>query len=213
MSIGQAGTAAAAAPAVTPYVGRAVARLDGPAKTTGQARFAAEHAYPDLAYAALVHATIARGRVTDIDTAAARAVEGVIDVLTHENAPAMNPPGKVSLLNLSSIATSTSVNYLATDEVHWNGQPIAVVVAETPETARYAASLVRPTYQRLPAAVDFAAEAPNAVPDKGIPLLAGPVEKGNAAAALTAAPFSVDLEFSTPQHNHNAIEPHATTAV
>ncbi|MGH3306461.1 MAG: xanthine dehydrogenase family protein molybdopterin-binding subunit [Nocardioides sp.] len=196
-----------------PYVGRAVARLDGPAKTKGEARFAAEHDYPDLAYAALVHATIARGRITSIDTADALAVPGVIEVLTHENAPAMNPPGKVSLLRLSSMATSTSVNYLATDEVHWNGQPIAVVVAETPEAAQYAASLVRPTYQQLPAAVDLAAEAPNAVPDKGIPLLAGPVEKGNAAAALAAAPVSVDLEFSTPQHNHNAIEPHATTAV
>src|ERR671921_1128248 len=125
----------------------------------------------------------------------------------------MNPPGTMSLLKPSSIAVSTSVNYLATDEVHWNGQPVAVVVAETPETARYAASLVRPTYSQHPAAVDFAAEAPNAVPDKGIPLLAGPADKGNAVAALAAAPFSVDLEFSTPQYNHNALEPHATTAV
>ena len=197
----------------TRYVGRSVARLDGPAKTTGEARFSAEHAYPDLAYAALVHSTIARGRIIAIDTTAVRAVEGVVTVLTHENAPAMNPPGKMSLLNRSSLAVSTSVNYLATDQVHWNGQPVAVVVAETPETARYAASLVRPTYEQYPAAVDFAAEAPNAVPDKGIPLLAGPADKGNAVAALAVAPFSVDLEFSTPQYNHNALEPHATTAV
>jgi xanthine dehydrogenase YagR molybdenum-binding subunit len=195
------------------YVGRSIARLDGPAKTTGQARFSAEHFYPDLAYAALVYATIARGRIVSIDTASARAVEGVIEVLTHENATAMKPPGKLSLLDLSSIAISTSVNYLATDEVHWNGQPVAVVVAETPETARYAASLVRPVYAQLPAAVDFVAAAPSAVPDKGIPMLSGPADKGNARAALAAAPVSVDLEFSTPQHTHNAIEPHATTAV
>src|ERR687886_339909 len=170
------------------YVGRSIARLDGPAKTAGQARFSAEHFYPDLAYAALVYATIARGRIVSIDTASARAVEGVIEVLTHENAPAMKPPGKLSLLDLSSIAISTSVNYLATDEVHWNGQPVAVVVAETPETARYAASLVRPTYDQHTAAVDFAAEVPNAVPDKGIPMLSGPADKGNAHAALAAAP-------------------------
>jgi xanthine dehydrogenase YagR molybdenum-binding subunit len=197
----------------TKYVGRAIARLDGPAKTTGQARFAAEHFYPNLAYAALVHASITRGRITGIDTAAARAVDGVIEVLTHENAPAMKPAPKVSMLNPATVATSTSVNYLATDQVHWNGQPVAVVVAETLEAARYAASLVRPTYQELPAAVDFATEARNARVDKGIPLLGGPVDKGNAKAALAAAPFSVDLDFSTPQHTHNAIEPHATTAV
>jgi xanthine dehydrogenase YagR molybdenum-binding subunit len=197
----------------TKYVGRAVDRVDGVAKTTGEARFAAEFPYPDLAHAALVHATIARGHITAMDTSAAAAVHGVIEVLTHENAPAMKPAPKMSLLNLGSMAAGTSVNYLATDEVHWNGQPIAVVVAETLEAARYAASLVRPAYQELPAAVDFAAEAPNAVPDKGNPLIGGGADKGDARAALAGAPFSVDLEFSTPQYNHNAIEPHATTAV
>ncbi|MFI7705860.1 xanthine dehydrogenase family protein molybdopterin-binding subunit [Nonomuraea sp. NPDC049480] len=197
----------------TKYVGRPIDRLDGRAKTTGEARYAAEHRYPNLAYAALVHATIARGRITAIDTAAARAVPGVIDVLTHENAPAMKPPPKFSFLNLSSMATGTSVNYLATDEVHWNGQPVAVVVAETPETARHAASLVRPAYQELPAVVDFAPEEPNATPQKGNMLLPATADKGDAKAALAVAPFSVDLRFTTPPHAHNAIEPHATTAV
>ncbi|MEV5410826.1 xanthine dehydrogenase family protein molybdopterin-binding subunit [Thermopolyspora sp. NPDC052614] len=195
------------------YVGQGIDRRDGPAKTTGQARFAAEFPYPDLAHAALVHATIPRGRITALDTAEALAVRGVIDVLTHHNAPAMNPAPKASLLDLSTIASGTSVNYLATDEVHWNGQPIAVVVAETPETARYAASLVRPVYQRLPATVDFAAQEPNAVPEKGIPMMEGGADKGDAPAALAAAPYSVDLRFTTPPYHHNAIEPHATTAV
>ncbi|MFC5824961.1 xanthine dehydrogenase family protein molybdopterin-binding subunit [Nonomuraea insulae] len=197
----------------TKYVGRAVDRIDGPAKTTGEAKFAAEYPYPGMAYAALVHATIPRGRITAIDTAAARAVRGVIDVLTHENAPPMKPAPKVSFLDLSSLASGTSVNYLATDEVHWNGQPVAVVVAETPETARYAASLVRPAYQELPAAVDFAAEEPNAVPQKGNLLAEAAADKGDAQGALAAAPHSVDLTFTTPPHTHNAIEPHATTAV
>ncbi|WP_188194238.1 xanthine dehydrogenase family protein molybdopterin-binding subunit [Nonomuraea sp. SYSU D8015] len=194
------------------YVGRPVDRLDGPAKTTGEARYAAEHRYPDLAYAALVHATVARGRITAIDTAAARAVPGVIEVLTHENAPAMKP-FKVSLLDpLGAMASGTSVNYLATDEVHWNGQPVAVVVAETHEAARHAASLVRPAYQELPAVVDFSAEEPNATPQKRSMLLESEADKGDAKAALAAAPVSVDLRFTTPPHNHNAIEPHATTA-
>ncbi|MFC4119067.1 xanthine dehydrogenase family protein molybdopterin-binding subunit [Nonomuraea zeae] len=195
------------------YVGRPVDRLDGRAKTTGEARFAAEHRYPGLAHAALVHATIARGRITGVDTEAARAVPGVIEVLTHENAPAMKPAPAVSLLNLSSLASGTSVNYLATDEVHWNGQPVAVTVAETPEAARHAASLVRLTYEELPAAVDFAAEEPNAAPQKGNALQPGGAAKGDAEAALAAAPVSVDLRFTTPPYHHNAIEPHATTAV
>ena len=214
MTLGEVGTGTRpGAPTRAKYVGRAIARVDGPAKTTGQARFAAEHSYPHLAYAALVHASIARGRIRSIDTAPALAVEGVITVLTHENAPAMNPPGKVSILDPGSIAVDTSVNYLATDEVHWNGQPVAVVVAETPETTRYAASLVRPVYEQRPAAVDFAAERHSAVPVKGLPMMSGAADKGNAAAALAAAPTSVDSTFSTPQHTHNAIEPHATTAV
>lgn len=195
------------------YVGRSIARVDGPAKTTGRARFAAEYAYPDLAYAALVHSTIARGRIIRMDTEAARALDGVVVVLTHENAPAMKPAGTLSPFDASSIAISTSVNYLATDEVHWNGQPIAVVVAETPETARYAASLVTTAYEQWPAQVDFPTESAHATPDKGIPFLTGKADKGDALAALDAAPVSVDLTFSTPQYNHNAIEPHATTAV
>ncbi|MFG1707463.1 xanthine dehydrogenase family protein molybdopterin-binding subunit [Nonomuraea sp. M3C6] len=197
----------------TTYVGRPIDRLDGRAKTTGEAKYAAEHSYPGLAYAALVHATIPRGRITGMDTAAARAVPGVIEVLTHENAPAMKPAPKQSMLNLSSLASGTSVNYLATDEVHWNGQPVAVVVAETLETARHAASLVRTTYQELPAVVDFASEAPNATPQKSNAIAEAGADKGDAPAALAAAPVAVDLLFTTPPHNHNAIEPHATTAV
>src|SRR5919205_2131946 len=195
------------------YVGRSIARVDGPAKTTGQARFAAEYPYPDLAYAALVYATIARGRITAMDSSAAQAVDSVIAVLTHENAPPMKPAGKLSPFDVSSIAISTSVNYLATDEVHWNGQPIAVVVAETHEAAQYAASLVKTSYEQWDAKVDFASELPNASPEKGIPFMTGRADKGDALAALASAPFSVDLEFSTPQYNHNALEPHATTAV
>ncbi|WP_406674042.1 xanthine dehydrogenase family protein molybdopterin-binding subunit [Nonomuraea sp. N2-4H] len=197
----------------TPYVGRAVDRIDGTAKATGQARFAAEHHYPGLAHAALVHSTVARGRITAIDASAARAVPGVIEVLTHENAPAMKPLGKGGPIDLSAMASGTNVDYLATDEVHWNGQPVAVVVAETPETARYAAGLVKVTYQELPSVVDFAAELPNAVPLKNSMIMEHNAEKGDAESALAAAPVSVDLTFTTPPLNHNAIEPHTTTAV
>ncbi|NBE93417.1 xanthine dehydrogenase family protein molybdopterin-binding subunit [Nonomuraea sp. KC401] len=199
--------------ATVKHVGRPVDRVDGRAKTTGEARYAAEHRHPGMAHAALVHATVARGRIESLDTEAARAVPGVIEVLTHENAPPMKPAPKLSLLNLSSLASGTTVSYLGTDEVHWNGQPVAVVVAETPEAARHAATLVRVTYRELPAVVDFAAEEPNAVQQKGSMIQPTGGDKGDAAAALAAAPVSVDLRFTTPPHHHNAIEPHATVAV
>jgi xanthine dehydrogenase YagR molybdenum-binding subunit len=91
----------------------------------------------------------------------------VITVITHENAPVLKPTAKPSMTNLNSLAPGTAVNYLNTDGVHWNGQPVALVVAETLEAARHAASLVRVSYQPLPSTVDFAAEAANAQPQKG----------------------------------------------
>jgi xanthine dehydrogenase YagR molybdenum-binding subunit len=195
-----------------PVVGRPIDRVDGTAKTTGAARFSAEYPYADLAHAALVYATVSRARITGIDTAAASAVDGVLSVITHLNAPSMKPPRSVNYMNLSTLASGTAVNYLNTDEVHWNGQPVAVVVAETLDAAQEAARLVSVSYEELPAAVDFAAEEGNATPQKNTPMDSGGAKKGDAHAALAAAPVSVDLRFTTPGQNHNALEPHATTA-
>lgn len=194
-------------------VGRPVDRLDATAKTTGAARYSAEYPYPDLAYAALVHAAVSRGRITDIDTTDALAVPGVLAVITHQNTPALKPPPKPSMLDLSTRASPIAVNYLNTDEVHWNGQPVAVVVADTLEAARHAAKLVRVTYDEAQATVDFDAEKGNARPQKGNAFEPAGGRKGDAPAALAAAPVSVDLSFRTPPQHHNAIEPHATTAV
>ncbi len=206
-------------PAITPTsdaaglaVGRPIDRVDGRAKATGAARFAAEFPYPHLAHAALVHATIARGRITHIDTKAAADVSGVIAVLTHHNAPRLKPPKPVNILNMSTCVSGTQVNYLNTDEVHWDGQPIAVVVAENSTAAREAAELVRVAYHVLPAAVDFVAEEKNATPSKGSLPLPASATKGDAEAALAAAPIALDLRYTTPPLQHNAIEPHATTA-
>ncbi|HEX6344930.1 xanthine dehydrogenase family protein molybdopterin-binding subunit [Umezawaea sp.] len=194
------------------YVGRAIDRVDGAVKTDGSATFAAEVPYANLAHAVLVHSTVSRGRITAIDTTAATALDGVISVITHENAVPMRPPAKVSPVDIDSMAPGTMVNYLNTDEVSWNGQPIAVVVAETLHAAHEAASLVRATYDVQPSTVDFKAEAPNAEPQPSSLILPSGGSKGDAEAALAAAPVSVDLRFTTPMHHHNAIEPHATTA-
>ncbi|HEX6357878.1 xanthine dehydrogenase family protein molybdopterin-binding subunit [Actinophytocola sp.] len=196
----------------TRVLGEPLNRVDGHVKTTGAARFSAEYHYPDIAHAAIVHATISRGRITAIDASAALDVPGVHAVITHENAPRMQPPPKPSILNLATLASPTSVNYLNTDEVHWNGQPIAVAVAETLDAAREAASRVRVTYDAQPATADFEREQPNAIPQKNSPIMPASGSKGDAVAALAAAEVSVDLRFTTPMQNHNALEPHATTA-
>ncbi|MFF9773180.1 xanthine dehydrogenase family protein molybdopterin-binding subunit [Streptomyces sp. NPDC013978] len=195
-------------------VGHPVDRRDGRAKATGTARFSAEHHYPDLTYATLVHATIARGTITHIDTAAAAAVPGVVAVLTHLNAPRIKPPRKPNIVrDLGPDVSGTDVDYLNTDQVFWDGQPIAVVIATTSAAANEAAPLVEATYDKLPARVDFATEQKNATPAKGDLTFAGVAKKGDAEAALAAAEVSVDLRYTTPGLQHNAIEPHATVAV
>jgi len=198
---------------VTPImIGRAVDRVDGLAKTTGAAPFSTDYPLPGLAYAALTYSTIACGRILAIDTRTAAALPGVLAVITHLNAPAMKPPPRQSMLNLVSLAPGTSVNYLNTDEVLFNGQPVALVVAESIEAAAEGAALIDVRYQACPAAVDFAVEQANAVPQKNTMAQVGSATKGDAEAALAAAPVSVDAIYTTPQHQHNAIEPHAATA-
>jgi xanthine dehydrogenase YagR molybdenum-binding subunit len=203
------------APEVEKTVGRAVGlpldRMDGPGKVTGTVPYAADYNFPDLAYATLVHATITCGRIVSIDTAAAAAVPGVITVLTHENAPRMKPlsgggpmPG----------GFGADINYLNTDVVHWNGQAIAVVVAENLAAAEDAAERVRVEYEATDAVTDFVAEQPNAKPARGVPILMpSRQQKGDVWAALAAAPVSVDITVTTPPYQHNAIEPHATIAI
>jgi xanthine dehydrogenase YagR molybdenum-binding subunit len=197
-------------PAAPTGIGAPVDRVDGTAKTTGAARFSAEYHYADITHAALVHATVSRGTIVAIDTAAALAHPGVVAVLTHENAPKLKSTAKG--LNLGSFASGTNVDYLNTDEVLWNGQPVAVVVADTVEAASHAASLVTVRYRTLPSSVDFAEAESEATPQKSNALLKAGERKGDAFAALAAAPVSVDARYTTPPYNHNAIEPHATTA-
>ncbi|MWA01628.1 molybdopterin-dependent oxidoreductase [Actinomadura sp. LD22] len=197
----------------TGAVGKPLDRVDGKTKTTGAAEFAAEHTYPGLAHAALVHATISRGRITALHTDDASAVPGVITVLTHRNAPPLEPVPKTSPLDLSSMVSGTSVDYLQTDEVYWDGQPIAVVVAENAAAANQAAALVRAEYAPSEAAVDFTGAEANARPQPSSPIMPAGAKKGDAEEALAAAPVALDLRFTTPPHNHNALEPHATVAV
>ena len=194
------------------YIGQPLNRVDGPLKVTGAARFAAEFTADNLAHAALVCSRIANGRVTSVDSTAAEAVPGVIVVLTHANAPRLKAP---ILLTVSAAQASapSDLPIFQNDRVRWNGQPVAVVVADTAEQATYAASLVVVDYAIAPAQLSFDGLKLNA--DVPADILGEPSEVtvGDPEAALTAAAVTVDGLYRTPWYNHNAIEPHATMAM
>jgi xanthine dehydrogenase YagR molybdenum-binding subunit len=190
-------------------VGAQVSRLDGPLKVRGAARFAAEVPMEGMVYASLAYSTIPKGRIAALDTSAARDAPGVVLVMTHENAPRMNPAPAALTAPMGTAGDDLPV--MQDDQIHWNGQPIAVVLADTHEQADHAVSLIRVTYAPEQAVTSFReATARGLQPGNfgGSPLSA---QIGDAEAALAAAPYQVDLTYRTPRHNHNAIEPHAVT--
>ncbi len=189
-------------------LGAAHSRRDGPLKVRGEAKFAAEHKFPGMVYGALVFSTIARGTIRTIDTDAAEAAPGVVFVMTHKNAPRLAPPEPFYATRTGMAGSSLPVMQDAS--VHWNGQPVAVVLAATQEEADHAASLVNVAYDVEDAVTSFE----DATAGADVAFYAGRDLKyvaGDAEAALAAAPVSVDREYSTPQQNHNQIEPHAVT--
>src|SRR3954452_11175668 len=139
-------------------VGRPVDRVDGRLKVTGQARYTAEHRLPNLAYGVLVGSTIARGRIAAIDAAAAEKSPGVIAVLTHRNAPEL--PEWKEVPGTPNPSVGRPLQPLRDDVIHHNGQPVALVVADTFERATQAAALVRVTYREGRGVTEFAAARP-----------------------------------------------------
>src|SRR5919197_1055670 len=129
---------------MTAYIGTATSRVDGRAKVTGAAKYAAEFNTPGLAHGSVVTSTIAKGRIARIDTREALAVDGVIDVLTHANRPPM--PDADSAYKDDVAPDGSPFRPLYDDRILFSGQPIALVVAEESEIARFAASLVRVEY-------------------------------------------------------------------
>ncbi len=193
------------------HVGQPISRRDGPLKVRGAARFAAEMPMPGLTYAALAFSTIPKGRIATIHTRAAEAAPGVVLVMTHRNAPRMQPPPL--FLTAPKAAAGDNIPVMQDDRVYWNGQPVALVLAETQEQADHAASLIAVTYDAEPAITSLAAGKANGTQPgtfQGEPLK---LEIGDAEAALAAAPVRVTATYTTPRHSHNAIEPHAATLV
>jgi xanthine dehydrogenase YagR molybdenum-binding subunit len=194
------------------YVGRPLSRVDGALKVTGTARFTAEYAPDKLAHAALVCSRIASGRVTAIDTRAAENAPGVILVLTHATAPRMPAPDMFDVRTGAGSAPS-DLPILQDDRVHWNGQPVAVVVADTLEQAEHAASLVTVEYAVEPPRLSFDGLKSAAMVPKDVLGEPPEITIGDPDKALAAAAAHVDQVYRTPWYNHNAIEPHASMAM
>ena len=196
-------------PQVLANMGQAIARVDARAKVTGTARFASDMPVNNPAYAYLVTSTIARGRITGFDQAAARSVPGVLDILTHLNRPPLLPVKH--FFGGGSAITATPA--LAGPEVAHDGQIIAMVLADSFEAAREAAYRLGVRYQRQAPAATFGSSGlveqrtADVLPERKDPGL------GNAEAALRSSPVVHDAEYATPTQHHNPMELFATTAL
>ena len=191
---------------ITRATGAPLNRIDGVQKVTGAAKYAYEYPVEGETYVFPVQSTIARGRISSIDASAARALPGVIAVLSHENAPRIAP------LDDQDLAVFQS------DAVAYRGQFVAAVVAETLETACQAADLVAVRYEEQPHDVELRADrsdlyTPAFVPQKAAPFYAADSVQGDVEAALAAAPVSLNNTYTTPTGHHNPMEPHTTLAI
>jgi len=185
-------------------IGEPMDRVDGRLKVTGAATYSAEFNLPSLTYAVLVSGTIASGTITAIDTKAAEQAPGVLTVITHLNAP------QLAGYQANAITTNGKSNYrvFGGDRIFFNGQPVAIVVADTFERATYAASLVKTTYQKDEHKTSLEDNLANGIsPSRGKDYQRGAVD------AYKTAPVKIEQSYMLPTEVHNPMELHNTTAV
>jgi xanthine dehydrogenase YagR molybdenum-binding subunit len=189
------------------YIGHPISRVDGRAKVTGEAKYAGEFKAGVLAYGSVVESTIPRGRIARIDVSEALRVEGVLDVLTHQNRPRM---AESNLAWKDDVAPEEGSPFrpLYGDSIAFSGQPIALVLAEEWEIARYAASLVHVEYEKETFVTDLKRQRDRAFvvekPDK---------PRGNTDKAYAAALVRHEAEYLIPVEHHNPMELFASTVM
>jgi xanthine dehydrogenase YagR molybdenum-binding subunit len=188
------------------YLGTPVSRVDGAAKVSGAAKYAAEHDAPGLAYGYVVSSTIARGRLISIDPNPALALPGVLTVLTHRNRPRM--ANKDQAYQDDTAPEGSPFRPLYDDKIRYSGQPVALVVAEDFDTARHAATLVHVEYQTESHVTEFERQRQESYDDKQ-----SAKPRGDAGSALRDAAIRIDVEYRTPIEHHNPIELHAATVI
>ncbi|HEU4606506.1 MAG TPA: molybdopterin cofactor-binding domain-containing protein, partial [Chitinophagaceae bacterium] len=183
-------------------------RVDGKAKVTGTAKFAAEHLLSNLAYGVLVGSTVAKGRIKSLDTKGAEKAPGVLAVLTHLNRPTVPGFEPVDKKANPEAREWEGLKVFYTDEIFFNGQPIALVVADSFERAVFAAALVKAQYAKEEHQTNFQENRNKAVTPRG----RSTYLRGE-ADAYKKAPVQIEATYSTPIEVHNPMEPHAIIAV
>ena len=191
--------------------GKPIDRVDGRLKVTGGAQYAAEFPMKDLAYGVAITSTIARGHIRSIDTTRAEKLPGVFGILSYKNSVSLHFPqggdpgsGKYAEKDLLP---------LQSDRIFYDGQMIAVAIADTFEKAEYAASLVKIAYEPELPVLNIEKALPDArKPKTGLGNQRIQTKRGDVAAAFAGAPVTIEQTYTTPVYHHNAMEPHATTA-
>ena len=183
-------------------IGMPLRRIDGVLKVTGTAPYAFEQPVERPAYVHLLLSDVARGTIATVDCEDASAMDGVLLVLTHENAPRLANDDNQELFILQGT------------EVHFRGQIVGAVVAESPEIAREAAVRVRIAYQQEPHDVVLRADHPDLYkPDQVNPSFETDTAEGDLDRAMNSAAITIDGHYTTPMEHNNPMEPHATIAI
>jgi len=190
-------------------VGQPLSRLDGRLKVTGGAQYTADVPLKGALHGTIVHSTIANGRTISIDTGPAERAPGVVATFTYRSMPRMNPtPKPWSHLH----PFGQGYLPLQDDQIHYAGQPVALVIANTPDQAAYAGTLVKVEYDGKPPMVFNAETAKRAIDP---PQFLWPVSSsvGDPAKGLADGAIRIEGVYTTPDRHHNQMEPHATVAV
>ncbi len=179
------------------YIGKDMSRVDGFAKVTGQAKYASEYTLPNVAYGYIAQSTVAKGVIKSIDTSEAEKQGGVLKVFTHLNAA-------------KTKSKDPAFCALQSDKVLFAGQPIALVVAETFEQARFASRLVKVTYTEEKFETNTSKGEQKEAPAG---FFGKPKPRGNPKEAFEKSEVKIEAEYTIPIEHHNAMEPHAAIAM
>jgi xanthine dehydrogenase YagR molybdenum-binding subunit len=190
-------------------IGQPIDRVDGRLKTTGTARYSAEFQVKNLAHAVTMQSTITNGDIRRIDTSKAEGSPGVLAVFTYKNAPRLKKPAAKSSFKLGE----EHLLPLQENRVYYNGQHIAMVVAQTFEQAEYAATLIDVEYNEYPAKFDLNQPPIHTYEPKASMSRPLQIKRGDVESAWRDAPVKSDQVYTTPVYNHNPMEPHATIAI
>ena len=191
-------------------IGQPATRQDARLKVTGAAKYSAEFALPDMAYAVLVTAPVGRGTIRSLDVSQARAATGVLTVISHLDQPKLRALDPKAMAAVQAQTGEARLPFQSPDIVY-NGQAIAVVVADTYERARYAATLVVAEIDALPPSTTLR-DTPNIDAPASIHGSPAQIVRGDPGAVFADAQRKIEAIYHTTNEHHNPLEPHAQIA-